>query len=224
MATWIEPSHEDRPAASAGAAQSGRCGSDGEDSEAGAVPSSTGGSSWCSPGRAPEFRSCVARFCSRRASAFRTRFCKTSSLDAASRARARLSDRRGRRVRHARTRCPRPGRDRDPRTAERRIHALRIHLVTVAQDGWIERHRIIGGTSGPSAAIRRRSRPSSCARSAISSATPVISDQTSVPLDTSQFRITVQGSPEWSLECYATEVHRGPVAFLLEALAIARRV
>ena len=75
-------------------------------------------------------------------------------------------------------------------------------------------HRIIGGTSGPSAAIRRRSRPSSCARSAISSATPVIFGQTSVPLDASQFHITAHGSPEWSLDCYQTEVHRCPVVFL----------
>ena len=46
-------------------------------------------------------------------------------------------------------------------------------------------------------------------------ASPVAAEHPGVPLDTSsQFRITAQGTPEWSLECYATEVHRCPVGFL----------
>jgi hypothetical protein len=95
-----------------------------------------------------------------------------------------------------------------------RLHALRIHLVTVSQDGSIER-RSHHWRDEPA----RRTKPESLAPEQLRAlrellASPVAAEQPGVPLDTSQFRITVNGSPEWSLECYAMEVHRCPVAFL----------
>jgi hypothetical protein len=92
-------------------------------------------------------------------------------------------------------------------------HALRIHRVTVAQDGTVER-RSHHGRDEP-----RRTEPESLAPEELRAlrdllATPVESEQTSVPFEASQFHITAHGSSEWSLDCFETEVHRCPIAFV----------
>ena len=45
-------------------------------------------------------------------------------------------------------------------------------------------------------------------------ATPVAVEQSSVPFDPKEFRVTVPGSSRWSVECYELEVHRCPIPFV----------